>query len=37
VLANQGFASGLARRVLRRLLPPAVDTDYLRDLMAEGV
>ena len=31
----QGFFGGLARRVLGRLLPPAVDTDYLRDLVAE--
>jgi site-specific recombinase len=34
-LSHQGFASGLLRRVLGRLLPPAVETDYLRDLVAE--
>jgi site-specific recombinase len=31
----QGFFGSLARRVLGRLLPPAVDTEYLRDLVAE--
>jgi site-specific recombinase len=35
VLANQGFMASLVRRVLGRLLPPAVDTDYLRDLVVE--
>jgi site-specific recombinase len=35
-LSHQGFASGLLRRVLGRLLPPAVDSDYLRDLVAEA-
>ncbi|MCM2310618.1 MAG: site-specific recombinase [Steroidobacteraceae bacterium] len=31
----QGFFGSLARRVLGRLLPPAVDTEFLRDLVAE--
>ena len=35
VLADQGFAGGLVQRVLGRVLPPAVSTDYLRDLVAE--
>ena len=35
VLGAQGFMGSLARRVLGRLLPPAVDTEYLRDLVAE--
>jgi site-specific recombinase len=35
VLGPQGFMGSLARRVLGRLLPPAVDTEYLRDLVAE--
>jgi site-specific recombinase len=35
VLANQGFAGALARRVMGRLLPPAINVDYLRDLVAE--
>ena len=35
VLGGQGFFAGLVRRVLGRLLPPAVDTEYLRDLVAE--
>ena len=35
ILTNPGFMSGLVRRLLGRLLPPAVDTDYLRDLVAE--
>ncbi len=34
-LGAQGFLGSLARRVLGRLLPPAVDTEYLRDLVAE--
>jgi site-specific recombinase len=34
-LGAQGFFGSLARRVLGRLLPPAVDTEYLRDLVAE--
>jgi site-specific recombinase len=35
VLANQGFAGALVRRVMGRLLPPAINLDYLRDLVAE--
>lgn len=35
VLGSQGFIGSLARRLLGRLLPPAVDTEYLRDLVAE--
>jgi len=35
VLASQGFASGLVRRLLGRLLPPAINDEYLRDLVAE--
>lgn len=35
VLGPQGFMASLGRRVLGRLLPPAVDTEYLRDLVAE--
>ena len=35
VLSSQGFWAGFARRLLGRLLPPAVDTEYLRDLVAE--
>jgi len=35
VLGPQGFMASLARRVLGRLLPPAVDTEFLRDLVAE--
>jgi len=35
VLGTQGFMGSLARRILGRLLPPAVDTEYLRDLVAE--
>ena len=35
VLGPQGFFGSLARRILGRLLPPAVDTEYLRDLVAE--
>jgi site-specific recombinase len=31
----QGFFGSLVRRVLGRLLPPAVDAEYLRDLVAE--
>jgi site-specific recombinase len=34
-LSSHGFATGLVRRVLGRLLPPAVDADYLRDLVDE--
>jgi site-specific recombinase len=34
-MANEGFAGGLARRALDKLLPPAIDTDYLRGLFAE--
>lgn len=34
-LGTQGFAGSLFRRLLGRLLPPAVNTDYLRDLVAE--
>ncbi|MDQ1342310.1 MAG: hypothetical protein QG571_927 [Pseudomonadota bacterium] len=35
ILTNPGFMSGLVRRLLGRLLPPAVDTEYLRDLVVE--
>jgi len=35
VLGTQGFMGSLARRMLGRLLPPAVDTEYLRGLVAE--
>ena len=35
VLSSQGLWAGFARRLLGRLLPPAVDTEYLRDLVAE--
>ena len=35
VLTNPGFMSGLVRRLLGRFLPPAVDTEYLRDLVIE--
>lgn len=35
VLDTQGFMGSLARRVLGRLLPGPVDTEYLRDVVAE--
>jgi site-specific recombinase len=35
VLANQGFFSGLISRLLGRMLPPAIDDDFLRDLFSE--
>lgn len=35
VLANQGFFSGLIDRLLGRMLPPAIDDDFLRDLFSE--
>jgi site-specific recombinase len=35
VLSSHGFGTGLVRRVLGRLLPPAVDATYLRDLVDE--
>lgn len=35
VLTSSGFFSGLWERLLGRLLPPAVDPDFLRDLVAE--
>jgi len=35
VLSSHGFGTGLVRRLLGRLLPPAVDADYLRDLVDE--
>lgn len=35
VLTHQGFLTGVWSRLLGRLLPPAVDTDFLRDLVAE--
>ncbi len=35
ILASQGFLTGLWSRVLARVLPPAVDPDFLRDLVAE--
>jgi site-specific recombinase len=35
VLSSHGFGTGLVRRLLGRLLPPAVDTGYLRDLVDE--
>ena len=34
-LGAQGFMGSLARRVLGRLLPPAVNNEFLRDLVAE--
>jgi site-specific recombinase len=35
VLADQGFFSGLISRLLGRMLPPAIDDDFLRDLFSE--
>ncbi len=35
VLVHQGFLTGLWSRLLGSLLPPAVDPDFLRDLVAE--
>jgi site-specific recombinase len=35
VLANEGFVGGLTRRAFGNLLPPAVDTHFLRDLIDE--
>jgi site-specific recombinase len=35
VLASAGFLTGIWSRLLGRLLPPAVDPDFLRDLVAE--
>ena len=35
VLANESFLGGLYRCLLGKLLPPAVDTGYLRDLITE--
>lgn len=35
VLASAGFIAGIWSRFLGRLLPPAVDPDFLRDLVAE--
>lgn len=35
VLTSQGFFTGLWSRLLGRLLPPAVDPDFLLDLVAE--
>lgn len=35
ILTSSGFFSGLWSRLLGRLLPPAVDPDFLRDLVAE--
>jgi len=35
VLDAQGFLGSLARRLLGRLLPPAVNTEYLRELVNE--
>lgn len=35
VLANQGFFSGLISRLLGRMLPPAINDDFLRDLFSE--
>ncbi len=35
ILQSQGFLTGLWGRLLGRLLPPAVDADFLRDLVAE--
>lgn len=35
VLTSQGFLTGLWSRLLGRLLPPAVDPDFLLDLVAE--
>ncbi|HEY9192852.1 MAG TPA: site-specific recombinase [Methyloversatilis sp.] len=36
VLANQGFFTGLASRLFGRLLPPAIDPDFLRDLFSQA-
>ena len=35
ILATSGFFTGFWQRLLARLLPPAVDPDFLRDLVAE--
>lgn len=35
VLSSAGFFTGIWSRLLGRLLPPAVDPDFLRDLVAE--
>jgi site-specific recombinase len=35
ILTSTGFLTGLWSRLLGRLLPPAVDPDFLRDLVAE--
>lgn len=35
VLTSAGFLTGIWSRLLGRLLPPAVDPDFLRDLVAE--
>ncbi len=35
ILTSTGFLTGVWSRVLGRLLPPAVDPDFLRDLVAE--
>lgn len=35
ILATSGFFTGFWSRLLSRILPPAVDPDFLRDLVAE--
>jgi len=35
ILTSTGFLTGVWSRVLGRLLPPAIDPDFLRDLVAE--
>lgn len=35
ILTSTGFFTGFWQRLLARLLPPAVDPDFLRDLVAE--
>lgn len=35
ILTSQGFLSGVWSQLIGRVLPPAVDPDFLRDLMSE--
>ncbi|MCC7004128.1 MAG: site-specific recombinase [Gemmatimonadaceae bacterium] len=35
ILSSQGFLTGVWSRLIGRVLPPAVDPDFLRDLMSE--
>jgi len=35
ILTSQGFLTGVWSRLIGRVLPPAVDPDFLRDLMGE--